>query len=502
MQTRAKSVTLSAILWASAAWPALADVTPEEVWQNWQDTSAAMGQTVVAASAVRNGDTLTIDTVTIASAANGVTTEGSIAQILMQDQGDGTVLVTMSPDYPLKMRLPPAEAGKPEVQLNILITQTDLQMLASGDPDAISYDLSAPSVKMKLDRIEGAAGQAANLTVDATMTDIAGSYTTSKTDAGLSADSDLTAGGLAMAFVGSDPAQKSEFRATASMTDLAMKTSGALLDAAAAAGGAPELLAQMNSQTAVSAQTTEFTLEVDEPSGKTTLAGTMGLSDTSVNIVEGVMGYVASQSAVAVTINAPTIPVPDVAITMDKAAIAFKSPIAPSDEAKPFAFSTNLENLALSDDLWAMFDPTAALPRDPINLVIDTEGTTKLSAMPTDPNAAPMMPAELETLNLKELRLSVAGAELAGAGTSTFTPDASGIPNPNAKLDFTLIGANGLMDKLVASGLISSDMLTFPRMMLAMVASPMTDGSDGYTSTIEVKDKAVSANGQVLYQLP
>jgi hypothetical protein len=30
----------------------------------------------------------------------------------------------------------------------------------------------------------------------------------------------------------------------------------------------------------------------------------------------------------------------------------------------------------------------------------------------------------------------------------------------------------------------------------------MTDGSDGYTSTTEIQDKAVSANGQVLYQLP
>ena len=502
MQSHAKSTSVIAVLMACAPWPALADVTPEEVWQNWQDASAAMGQTVVAGSVARDGDVLTIDAVTIASAANGVTAEGSIEQILMEDQGDGTVLVTMSPDYPLKMRLPAMEAGKPEVELDILVTQTDLRMIASGDADAISYDLTAPSIKVKLDRIAGADGQEANLTVDATITDVAGTYGTRKTDAGLQADSDITASGMALAVVGANLAQQSEFRATAAMTGLALKSSGALMGAALAAGADPQIMAAMENTSDIATETTEFTFEVAEPNGTTSATGTLGKGQLIANTAGGVMDFSLAQSDAAATVNTPSIPVPDMAIALDKFAIALTAPITPSEAALPFAFSTELANLSLSDALWAMFDPSAALPRDPINLVIDSEGTTKLNAMPTDPNAAPMMPAELETLNLKALRLSVAGAELTGAGASTFTPDQNGTPSPNAKLDFTLTGANGLMNKLVASGLVSPEMLTFPRMMLAMVASPMTDGSDGYTSTIEIQDKAVSANGQVLYQLP
>jgi hypothetical protein len=502
MQPHAKSTSVFAALMACAAWPVFADVTPEEVWQNWQDASAAMGQTVVAGSVARDGDVLIIDAITIASAANSVTAEGSIEQILMEDQGDGTVLVTMSPDYPLKMRLPAMEAGKPEVELNILVTQTGLRMIASGVADEISYNLTAPSIKVKLDRIAGAAAQEANLTVDATITDIAGIYVARKTDAGLQADSDITAGGMALAVVGAEPAQQSEFRATAAMTGLALKSSGALVGAALAAGADPQVMAVVENSSDIATQTTEFTLEMVEPSGTTTSNGTLGQGQVIANTSGGVMDFSATQSDAALTVNTPSVPVPDLAIALDKFAIALTAPIAPSEAALPFAFSTQLANLSLSDALWAMFDPSAALPRDPINLVIDSEGTTKLNAAQADLNAAPMLPAQLETLNLKALQLSVAGAELTGAGTSTFTPDPSGIPSPNAKLDFTLKGANGLMDKLVAAGLISPEMLTFPRMMLAMVASPMADGSDGYTSTIEIQDKAVSANGQVLYQLP
>ena len=73
MHSYPKTPSLVAALMACAAWPAgaaWADVTPEEVWQNWQDTSAAMGQTVVAGSVAREGDTLKIGAVTMASAAN------------------------------------------------------------------------------------------------------------------------------------------------------------------------------------------------------------------------------------------------------------------------------------------------------------------------------------------------------------------------------------------------------------------------------------------------
>ncbi len=502
MSLMLKSTVSALALMALSAMPAAADVTPEEVWQNWQDASAAMGQTLIAATTTRDGDTLRIENITIASAAEGVTAEGNLAQISMKDQGDGTVLVTMSPEYPIKMTLPATEAGKPEVQVNLLVTQDDLKMIASGDAGAISYDMTAPTVKIKLDRVEGAAGQAANLTVDATLTDLAGTYATQQVADGMTANSDVTAGGLALAVIAGDPVKKTELRGTASMAGLAFKTEGALLGAALGAGMMPEALAKAETKTEFTTETTTFEMEIAEASGNSRFSGTMGQGAMRATILGGMMDYSGSQKAVQLTINSPSIPVPDVSITLDDYSFAVKLPVAPSPTAAPFAFSTNLTNLALSEQLWALFDPAANLPRDPINLVLDMDGTSVVNAAPADPAAPPMLPATLETLNLKQLNLRVAGAELTGAGTSTFAPDDKGVPNPNAKLDFKLTGANGLMDKLVAAGLLTPEMLTFPRMMLAMVANPAADGSDGYDSTITIQDKAVSANGQVLYQLP
>ncbi len=500
MSKTQKSCTLAALFVTATAWPAVGDVTPEEVWQNWQDTSAALGQTVVAGGTARDGDVLTIENVTIASVSAGTTMEASLAQIVMQDQGDGTVLVTMSPDYPVKMRLPPATAGQAEVELNILVTQDNLRMIASGAADAISYDVTAPSVKIKLDRIEGPAGQAANLTVDATLSDLAGTYSTKADEAGVSADTDISIAGLALAVVGSDLADASELRGTAAITGLEMQSSGTLMGAVPVAGMIPEMLAKADSRTQLSTQSTEFEMELAESRGTTSAKGTSGKGEITASMVGGVIDYAGSQQAMALTLNTPSIPVPDLAVTLDTYSFTVKAPLAPIDTALPFAFSINLANLALSDQIWALFDPSASLSRDPINLVIDTEGTTRMAAAMADGQGT-MMPAELETLNLKQLRLSVAGAELTGAGSSTFAPSQGGVPNPDATLDFTLKGANELMDKLVASGLIEPQMLTMPRMMLAMVASPAADGSDISTSTIEIKDKSLSANGQILYQL-
>jgi hypothetical protein len=409
--------------------------------------------------------------------------------------------VTSAPEFPMKMRMPAPVAGQPDVEMTFLLTHQDWVMLASGTVEEISYDMTAPSITLKLQQVNGPSGQADNFVVDATLSDLAGTYGTKTLESGLQVDTDITIAGVALAMVGADPAQGSELRLTAAMEGVAVKSVGAVLQPVTSAAMSPEVLAKMDSTSDVSIESTQFDLEIVDENGPASVKGTTGAATVLAKIAGGVMDYSGAQSQIAVTINAPNIPVPDLSVTLDAVNFGIKLPLIPSDVALPFAFSTSLQNLALSDQLWAMFDPTASLPRDPINFVLDTEGMAKPNAMPAAGADMAGMPAELESLNLKQLRLSVAGADLQGTGTSTFEPVEGGMPNPNAKLDFTLTGANALMDKLVAAGLIAPEMLTMPRMMLAMVARPATDGSDGYESTIEIKDKAIFANGQKLHQM-
>ena len=65
---------LAALLLSTAA---QAQVTPEQVWQNWQDLSTSYGQTIAAESEVRDGDTLTVTGMQIDSEFDGGTVSGS-----------------------------------------------------------------------------------------------------------------------------------------------------------------------------------------------------------------------------------------------------------------------------------------------------------------------------------------------------------------------------------------------------------------------------------------
>ena len=87
-------------------------------------------------------------------------------------------------------------------------------------------------------------------------------------------------------------------------------------------------------------------------------------------------------------------------------------------------------------------------------------------------------------------------------GTGAFTFDNTdmttfaGMPAPDGKLDLKLMGGNGLLDKLVTMGLLSSDDAMGARMMVSMFANAGAEGTDELTSTIEFKDKILYANGQ------
>ena len=71
------------------------------------------------------------------------------------------------------------------------------------------------------------------------------------------------------------------------------------------------------------------------------------------------------------------------------------------------------------------------------------------------------------------------------------------MPAPTGKVDLKIIGLNGLIDKLVAMGLLPEDQAMQGRMMLSMFANPGA-GEDEMTSTLEFKDQHFYANGQQL----
>ena len=311
--------------------------------------------------------------------------------------------------------------------------------------------------------------------------------------------SDFTIGGIALAVLGSDAT--GEVRLTSAIKDVTVTGSGAMMGAM----GGPDFMAALtdgaNSSSQITYGSAEFDIEVAAPAGPSTVKGTSESGMISGRIGAEGLDYALSQTGVTMTVTSPEMPLPNMALQFDELAFGIKMPLVQSDTAQPFAFSTKLTNMALSDEIWAMFDPMAALPRDPINLVIDTEGMMRITKAPNPQNPSEV-PAQLDSMTLKELQLSVAGAELTGTGTGKMDYPAASDPVPSGVFDLKLTGANALMDNLVAAGFLAADQLMMPRMMLAMVGIPDPAGGDSLISKIEIKDKGIFANGQKLYDLP
>ena len=497
----AGSTAVIAILAGTGAY---ADVTPEEVWQNWQDMSASYGQTVTATSAERDGDTLVVSGVAVTYDKDGVAVSGSMDELNFTDNGDGSVDVTMSESYPLLVKIPAKDGAEP-VDLKITLTQPDMVITASGTPDALSYDFEAPSMVAKLEAINGVDASKVDVTAEATLSKMTGSYLVKGDGTARNVTSDFAAESVKLAISGTDTEAKSDFNVNASIANLASNSTGTFLGAEAMADFAAALKAGFAMNGNVSYGATSFDVAITEAGAPTKITGTLGGGDISVAMNANHMQYGGGGKAVAVSVTSPDIPFPELKMAYEEAAFNFLMPVAKTDAPSDFALLTKLVGMTVSDEVWGMFDPAGNLPRDPATLVIDTKGKVKLTTDLMDEAAMAALgeapPGELHALDITELKASIAGAELTGNGALTFDNSDlttfQGMPAPTGKVDLKLVGGSGLLDKIVAMGLMTQDDAMGFKMMVSMFANSTPD-KDEMTSTLEFKDKGFYANGQKL----
>jgi hypothetical protein len=213
--------------------------------------------------------------------------------------------------------------------------------------------------------------------------------------------------------------------------------------------------------------------------------------------------YNFTSGAGTISVGNPSVPFP-INIGFAELTTDFQFPLTTTAEPVPFTLVTKLVDFTLPPEVWGMADPTGQLPQDPATLIIDTAGSIRLLA---DLNASPAAgeippPPELHSLSIRDLQLKMVGAALSGSGDLTFdltdTATFGGIPTPTGLLNFKLDGANGLLEKLAAMGLVPEDQLMGARMMMGMFATMAADGSDSMTSEVEFRDKGLFVNGQQL----
>ena len=191
----------------------LADVTPEDVWQAWQNASSTMGTTVTSESAVRDGDAFVVLNVALSDGTGSAIT---LETVTFTDNGDGTVTVTLPDSFPIKLVIPATEgdATSTASDLTIDVNMPGTTIIVSGTPDAMAYDADAPRMDLKADISDSVSTG----TVEAELTGIQVHHTGSNAEAD-SYQEDLSIKSAVITAKGTDAPNGTDYALTAKMAD-------------------------------------------------------------------------------------------------------------------------------------------------------------------------------------------------------------------------------------------------------------------------------------------
>ncbi|MEO0939394.1 MAG: DUF2125 domain-containing protein [Pseudomonadota bacterium] len=499
------TASLAALVLAA---PLHADVTADDIWGDWQSYMTSFGYEMTGTE-TRSGNTLTVSAVSMSFDMSGEGDPVGVVTMTMPamtftENGDGTVSVGMPGES--EIVFVSAEGAPEAVRAVISYSQPGFAMTASGAPNAVDYVYSADRMAMALTEltVEGETLPAEALTAEMAIAGVSG-QTALRIDGLRRYDQTLSYEAVTLTFDFTDPdgdesgkvnfaAEGMRFAGVSTIPDIDL---GAEIVTALQAGFAVDGGFSLTG----SSSDLAFT-------GPDAFTANTSADTTEYRIAmaaDGGLVYDITHSGVALNMLVPDFPLP---ITAQMASSAFKLalPVVKSDDPQDFGLTIEMNELEVAEGLWGMFDPAAQLPRDPATLQVSIDGLAKLLFNFLDPaeaeaiGASGAMPAELQSVNLGNLVLSAAGAALTGNGAFTVTPGLSPIfgplGTPVGQVDLELVGGNGLMDKLVAMGLLPEEQAMGARMMMGLFARP-GEGADTLTSTIEINaDGHILANGQ------
>lgn len=482
--------------------PSAADLAPTDVWNDWKSLVAAFGLEITGEEST-TGDVLSVADAAITGTLfdEGMRIEIAMGDLRFEGRADGSVGIL----------LPPEISGTTTVEFTddeAVTVQTsgrheDLVFSASGVPAEIVYTYAASSLRGE--STASAAGSGIDLPAQTTayaLEDVSGESTVRLTDmrrttatfaAALMSYSTRTSTEGTPVSANSDYAL-TDLTATSESTVPLVTLQAADLGALIAAG--------LTARSELTSTSTRFSQSMSgEVAGDFT--GSTGPGRMTIGLGQEGVEYAGSQQNVEVDGTLSVMPVP-VAFAAERMEFGLETPLLPSDAADDFGLAVALEGVTMADSLWSLFDPQAQLPRDPARVIVDLSGMGRLVISPFDPpapavlNAPGFAPVEFETLAINRLEIALAGAELGGEGKFEFeeAPDNTGPALPVGTMNFVLSGANGLIDKLVAMGLLPEEQAMGARMMMGLLGTP-GDAPDTLTSTIELREgMQVFANGQ------
>ncbi|MEM9499747.1 MAG: DUF2125 domain-containing protein [Pseudomonadota bacterium] len=479
---------------------AVADLSAEDVWEDWKTYTTGFGYDVTGTEA-RSGDTLTVTGVTMrASAEAEEAFEVEIGQIVLQEQSDGSVTIDLPSVIPMQMSAGDESFGTTKISMDY--RQEGGDIVASGTSDAINYTYAFDTISVETTGMEinGEAVPPESNSVNVSVNALQGTSQTTLDSLRRYVQA-LEAESVSYTFVASDEETSSTSRVSGQLQDVGFNGTGSMplrdidssdMDAMLAAGFAADGTFTFGANA--------LTLSVESPEGPVEGSVVSGDSTISVGMSQDGLKYDILQNAVQVDMTSAQFPAP-VNFNIARSTFNFLLPVSPSDTMSDYAFGFAMEGFEASEAIWSMFDPQAQLPRDPATIALDLTGRASLLLDVFDPAAMAGMtptdsPAKIESLNINSLKVSALGADLSGTGNFTFNNDTGLFPQPVGAVDLSLTGGNALIDKLIGAGLLPEDQAMGMRMMMGLLAVPGS-APDTLTSKIEINAQGhVMANGQ------
>jgi hypothetical protein len=485
-----------------SAGAASADLSADDVWQDWQALLTDLGYSVSGAPE-RAGSRLVIPDFGLSQSLPdaGGRVEMRLGRIALHERGDGTVEVIYPETMPMAFAMMPRDGEA--VTAIVTLRHEGLAITASGTPNRLVYSYAADDLRVDLGEVtiggapvDGAQGMlrlgAVTGRSEGVVEDGAQHLTQeiSAGPVGYSFALDDPESGVALAYEGA--AESLEYDGSVRLPE------GHALDDLPAALRAGLRIA--NRMTFGPGESRFSSTEDGIASRGTSRSAGTGIEMT---ISDEGLGLGLRSADMEARVEGGGLPFP-IGYAAERAAGSLTMPVAKGDAAQPFALSVDLAGLTLAEDVWAVLDPAAALPRDPASLTVDLSGTGKLLVDLFDEAAMAALESgdrtafEPERLVLDSLLLELAGARLSGAGALDIEPgDGTEIPAADGAVDLRLEGGNALLDRLVAMGVLPENQAMTVRMMAAMFSVPVADEPDTLTSRVEFgKDGSIAVNGQ------
>ncbi len=487
---------------AGAPGAALADLTAEEVWRSWQELAAGAGQAVEAGEEMRDGDTLTARDVRLSGQADDVSVAAAIDEIVFTEAGDGSVSVRLSEAYDVVL------SGQAGERLVLSVAHPGLRMVVAEGDSGLRHQLTAPEFTVAVTERSGPdMPEALDLTLSATRLSAVYDVTGVAGEVGVS---DLRAGALDLDLGVADAGDRFDLRY--GLTGLALRFAGSGLDRADAIEGGnlgDALQEGLSVDLGVTYDTLRYALDVVEDGEASGAAGSAMQGDLRFALDAGGLALSTESRNGEVTLRGPEMPAPEVTLRAAELGYGLRLPTVGGPEPQPVTAVIRLVEATAPEQVWVMADPSGALPRGPVTAVIDLAAEAILpgdlfgmQTMFAFMMGGPFEAVQPTALNINEVILRAAGAELTGRGAFTLDPTDlatfDGFPRPQGELNLMLRGGNALLDTLVEVGLLPADQANAARMVMALFARP-GEGPDELESTIEIREGgAVFANGMRL----